>query len=107
MVRFAGDNLLQVSSLPLGTYTIATVFKTTGSQQIVYEHSDDLLINTNGNFLWTSTDSTVSVKRAGVQTGKDLLGAGAATWAANCSTPILTVDEFNGTDASEVLYING
>ena len=43
VVRFAGDNLLQVSALPLGTYTIAAVFKTTGNNQIVYEHSDDLL----------------------------------------------------------------
>ena len=41
VVRFSGDNLLQVSSLPLGTYTIAAVFKTTGNQQIVYEHSDN------------------------------------------------------------------
>ena len=107
VVRFAGDNLLQVSALPLGTYTIATVFKTTGNSQIVYEHSDNLLSNSNGNFLFTSTQSTISVKRDGAQTGKDILGSGAGTWAANCSTPILTVDEFGGTDASEALYING
>ena len=30
-VRFSGDNLLQVSSLPLGPYTIAAVFNTTGN----------------------------------------------------------------------------
>ena len=107
VVRFAGDNLLQISALPLGSYTIATVFKTTGNSQIVYEHSDDLLANTNGNFLYTSTQSTISVKRGGTQTGKDILGSGAGTWAANCSTPILTVDEFGGTDAGEVLYMNG
>ena len=31
VVRFAGNSLLQVSALPLGTYTIAAVFKTTGN----------------------------------------------------------------------------
>ena len=107
VVRFAGDNLLQVSALPLGTYTIATVFKTTGNNQIVYEHSDNLLNNPNGNFLFTSTQSTIGVKRGGAQTGKDILGSGASTWAENCSTPMLTVDEFGGTDATETLYING
>ena len=63
--------------------------------------------NTSGNFLFTSTQSTISVKRNGVQTGKDILGANASTWAYNCSTPILRVDEFGGTDSSEVLYLNG
>ena len=107
VVRFAGNSILEVSSLPLGTYTIAAVFKTTGNSQIVYEHSNDVLTNSNGNFLYTSTQSTICVKRAGAQTGKDILGSGAGTWAANCSTPILTVDEFGGTDASEALYLNG
>ena len=82
-VRFSGDNLLQISALPLGTYTIAAVFKTTASQQIVYEHSDNMLSNANGNFLWTSTNSTVSVKRGSVQTGKDIVESNASTWAAN------------------------
>ena len=77
VVRFGGNSLLQVSSLTMGPYTIAAVFKTTGNSQIVYEHSDDTLTNTNGNFLYTSTQSTISVKRAGAQTGKDILGAGA------------------------------
>ena len=100
-MRFGGDNLLQVSALPLGTYTIATVFKTTGKSQIVYEHSDNMLYNSNGNFLYTSTNSTVSVKRGGTQTGKDIVESNAATWAANPGVPLLTVDEFGGTDASE------
>ena len=107
VVRFGGDNLLQVSALPLGPYTIAAVFKTTGNQQIVYEHSDDLLYNQNANFLYTSTNSTVSVKRAGTQTGKDIVESNAGTWAANLTAPLLTVDEFGGTDASEQLFING
>ena len=107
VVRFGGNSILEVGSLPLGPYTIATVFKSSGTQQIVYEHSDGLMNNADANFLFTSTQSTISVKRAGVQTGKDLLGAGASTWAANCSTPLLTVDEFGGTDASEALSING
>ena len=107
VVRFGGDNLLQVSSLTLGTYTIAAVFKTTGNSQIVYEHSDGMGSNSNANFLFTSTTSTVSVKRAGTQTGKDIVESNAGSWAANPGVPLLTVDEFGGTDASEVLYING
>ena len=82
VVRFSGDNLLQVSALPLGTYTIATVFKTTANNQIVYEHSDNTLQNANANFLWTSTTSTVAVKRGGAQTGKDIVESNASTWAA-------------------------
>ena len=108
VVRFGGNSLLQVSSLTMGAYTIAAVFKVaSNSPMIVYEHSDNVLSNSSGNFLYTSTQSTISVKRAGVQTGKDLLGANASTWAYSCNTPILTVDEFGGTDASQVLYLNG
>ena len=107
VVRFGGNSLLQVNALPLGTYTIATVFKTNASQQIIYEHSDNLLGNTNGSFLYTSTNSSVSVKRGGIQTGKDIVETNAASWAANPGVPLLTVDEFGGTDASEQLFING
>ena len=46
----------------------------------------------------------MSVKRAGIQTGKDIVESNAATWAASPGVPLLTVDEFGGTDASEVLY---
>ena len=106
-VRFGGDNLLQVSNLLLGTYTIATVFQTTGNSQIVYEHSDTLNGNANANFLFTSTNNTVSVKRGGTQTGKDIVETNSGTWASNPAVPLFTVDEFGGTDASEVLYING
>jgi len=106
VVRFNGNSLLQVSALPLGPYSIVTVYKTAGSNEIVYEQSDSMLFNQNGNFLYTGTDSTVSVKRAGSQTGKDLVLANAGTWAANCDVPIMTLDQFGGTDASEAFSIN-
>jgi len=106
VVRFNGNSLLQVSSLPLGTYTIVAIFKTSNSQEIVYEHGDDMNFNPTGNFLWTSTTSTVSVKRSGVQTGKDIVCANPTTWAANITAPIMTMDQFDGTDAGEKLYIN-
>ena len=105
-VRFNGHNLLQISSFPLGPYTIAAVFKTNASEQIVYEHSDNMLLNNNANFLFTSTNSTVSVKRNGIQTGKDIVESNAGTWAASPGVPLLTVDEFGGTDASETFAIN-
>ena len=66
-----------------------------------------MLYNSNGNFLYTSTNSTVSVKRGGAQTGKDIVESNATTWAANPGVPLLTVDEFGGTDASEQFYLNG
>ena len=75
-------------------------------EQILYEHSDNMLLNNNGNFLFTSTNSTVSVKRNGIQTGKDIVESNAGTWAASPGMPLLTVDAFGGTDASETLAIN-
>jgi len=106
VVRFNGNSLLQVSALPLGAYTIATVFKTTSNTEIVYEHSDDFNFHQNASFLFTSTNNTITVKRAGVQTGKDMIGPGAGSWAANRAAPMMTVDQFGGTDASETLAIN-
>jgi len=106
VVRFNGNSLLQVSALPLGTYTIVAVFKTTSNNEIVYEHGDDMNVNPTGNFLFTSTTSTVSVKRAGTQTGKDIAESNASTWAANPGVAIMTMDQFDGTDAGEKLFIN-
>ena len=42
-----------------------------------------------------------------MQTGKDIVESNAGTWAANPGVPLLTVDEFGGTDASEQFFING
>ena len=54
VVRFGGNSLLQVSSLTMGAYTIAAVFKVaSNSPMIVYEHSDNVLSNLSGNFLYT------------------------------------------------------
>jgi len=106
VVRFNGNSLLQVSSLPLGTYTIVAVFKTSSNNEIVYEHGDDMNFNPTGNFLFTSTTSTVSVKRFGVQTGKDIVESNAYTWAANPTVALMTMDQFDGTDAGEKLFIN-
>jgi len=107
VVRFSGNSLLQVSSLPLGAYTIIAVFKTSANNQILYEHSDGMLTNNSGNFLFTSTNSTVSVKRNSIQTGKDIVMSNAGNWAANPAMPIMTTDTFGSTDASETFAING
>jgi len=105
VVRFNGNSLLQVPSLPMGPFSIITVFKATGSTtEMVYEHSDNSIGN-DGGFLYTSTNSTISVKR-GTQTGKDMIGSGASTWAANITAPMLAINTFDGTDAGFKLYLN-
>ena len=63
--------------------------------------------NADGNFLYTSTQSTISCEARRRRPARTSSARAPSTWAANCNTPILTVDEFGGTDASEVLYING
>jgi len=104
VVRFNGNSLLQVNSLPMGPYTIIAVFKTTGNSEMVYEHGDNIVMN-DGCMFFTSTNSTVSVRRT-TQTGKDIVCSGASTWAANHTAPMLAIQTFDGTDAGEKLAIN-
>ena len=104
-VRFSGNSWLQVSALPMGTYSIIAVFKTTSNSEIVYEHGANTVGN-DGCFLYTSTYSTVSVRR-GTQTGKDIVCASPSTWAANLGGPVMAIHTFDGTDAGEQLTFNG
>jgi len=105
VVRFNGTSLLQVNSLPIGPFTIVTVFKTSNSGELLYEHSDNSISN-DGCFLFTSTNSTISIKR-GTQTAKDIVCSSPSTWAANRTATIMAVNTFDGTDAGFKLALNG
>jgi len=104
-VHFAGNSALRVDALPLGAYTIAIVFQTTTSGEMLYEHSDGLhsyLMNKDGCYLSTGLGGTVSVKRGRLRTEKD---AACETWAAG--KPQVCVQTFDGTDDGLQLYRNG
>ena len=68
VVEFDGNDILQSSSsIPLASFTVFTVFRSTNtSLGIVYEHSPNTNSNP-GSFLSTSNNSTVAVRR-GFQT---------------------------------------
>jgi len=105
-VRFAGNSQLRVDALPLAAYTIVTVFTTAAGGEMLYEHSDGIhsyMMNTNGCYLSTGNDDTVSVNRGRVRTEKD---AASDHWAAT-GKPVVSIHTFDGTDDSLRLYANG
>lgn len=109
-VRFAGNSLLRVNALPLGPFTIAVVFNTTKSGEMLYQHNDGTRAFADGRggcLLTTGTNATLSVKRHGMQTDKNATGEHADTWAAQAGSPVVAITTFDGTDDSLRLYLNG
>lgn len=109
-VRFSGDSLLRVASLPLGTFTIAVVFKTASSEEILFRHGDSTKAFADGKdgvMLTTGVKNTFTVKRGGVATTKNASGEDAEKWATNADSPIVLIANYDASDDSMVVYRNG
>lgn len=109
-VRFAGDSMLRISSLPLGSFTIAIVFKTANSGEMLFQHSDSAKTfeaGQHGCMLTTGETNTFSVKRGGIQSTKNATGEDAAKWASMSNAPVVLIAAFDSNDDSMQVYRNG
>ena len=102
-VRFAGNSLLSVPSLPLGEFTIAVVFTTTTQGEMLFQHGN----GTDGCSLRTGATSTLSVTRGGVRTVLDSTGEAGDAWASEMGIPVVVIVSFDGTDDGLQLTVNG
>lgn len=94
------DDMLSLASLSLGTFTVFTVFKMTGTAGLLYQHSADANANA-GCYLYGTTNATINVRRDASLSAKEL----SANWAVDNAAK-LTTHRYGGTHASHVLRIN-
>jgi len=99
-IRFDGSDYLAAPSVALGAFTYFAVFKAT-TPCLIYERGPNAA-NNNGEYLNTDVDESVSIYRNASRSGKNATSG----WG-NTSTFLLTENSFNGTNASNVLFVNG
>lgn len=100
-IRFDGSDYLAAPDVALGPFTYFSVFKATTQYNMIYERGTNAAQN-NGEFLYTDIDESVGIYRDTKRSGKNAT----AGWG-NTGEFLLTENSFSGTNASNVLFVNG
>ena len=96
-----GTQWLRCGSLALGPHVAVAVGKWSNGG-VVFEHSADVIGDTNGSWCWTTNAGpSAYVKRGGVAAGRDA----AVGWASS-NVPTVVCMTFDGTNAGTLLYAN-
>lgn len=101
VLGFSGDCLV-TPSITLGLFTVAVVFRSSGTAGLVYEHGPNAA-TTDGAYLYGTTNNTVQVRRGGTSASGN---HPSANWATD-STWRVAVHRFNGTRYGHLLRLNG
>lgn len=101
-IFFDGGDVLSTPALSLSSFTIFSVFQSS-SAGLVYEHSSDTN-SFDGCTLYTSTGSSIAVRRGSVLDGKDV--SNGINWATDGVYRIVR-EQFDTTNASLLLFANG
>jgi hypothetical protein len=108
VVRFDGGDCLADPAVELSTFSIFVVFAATVAG-MVYEHSPNVN-GSDGSYLYGDKSNTITAKRGGVQSARNLVAwteAGAQTsWSAHDRWHVAT-QSFGGTHRSHRLMLNG
>ena len=99
-VYFDATRILATPAFALSTFTVFLVFRASNAG-LVYEHSPDVNAN-DGSWVYTTTGSTIAVRRGATISGKNLT----ANWGADSVNRIVR-HQFDGTHAGHKLFING
>jgi hypothetical protein len=108
VVRFDGGDCLADPAVELSTFSLFVVFAATVAG-MVYEHSPNVN-GSDGSYLYGDKSNTITAKRGGVQSARNLIAwteAGAQTsWSAHDRWHVAT-QSFGGTHRSHRLLLNG